>query len=118
MEKIKLLARRTGIQVIGINPSLTSTICILKYAPQYMLTKDIASAYVIARRGLGLKERMPKAYKDLLKKLKANLKERLFLGMWGDSMWALAPATGGGIGGPVKGAIFETTWRTLCNANL
>ncbi len=49
------------------------TIGMLKYAPQYMLTKDVASAYVIARRGLGLRERLPKAYKDLLKKLKANI---------------------------------------------
>ena len=51
----------------------TSIIGILKYAPQHMLTKDVASAYVIARRGLGLKERIPKAYKDILEKLKANI---------------------------------------------
>ncbi|MFN3598781.1 MAG: hypothetical protein ACK4VK_03470 [Aquificaceae bacterium] len=70
-----------------------------------MHTKNLASAYVIARRCLGLRERLPKAYKDLLKKLKANLKERLFQGFWGDPVWALAPATGGG--SPVKGAIFE-----------
>ncbi len=38
-----------------------------------MHTKNVASAYVIARRGLGLRERLPKAYKDLLKKLRANI---------------------------------------------
>ncbi len=36
-----------------------------------MLTKDIASAY--ARKGLGLKERIPKVYRDLLNKLQNNL---------------------------------------------
>ncbi len=187
LSKIKLLAKRNGIQVIEINPSHTSTIGMLKYAPQYMLTKDVASAYVIARRGLGLKEKVPKVYKDLLKKLKANveyltslkeyvkekvknaylkakqlklidlvikslkseprrvlrpldgtskgilnpwqvlkvvvltalspervlrdlsvLKEKLFRGLWGDPIWARAPAAGGGGGSPLKGAIFET----------
>ncbi len=39
----------------------------LKYSPQYMLTKDVASAY--ARKGLGLKERIPKVYRDLLNKI-------------------------------------------------
>ncbi len=38
-----------------------------------MLTKDVASAYVIARRGLGLRERIPKVYRDLLNKLQNNL---------------------------------------------
>ena len=32
----------------------------LKYAPQLSLTKDVASAWVIARRGLGLSEGVPK----------------------------------------------------------
>ncbi len=67
------MAKRKGIQVIEINPSYTSTIGMLKYAPQYMLTKDVASAYVIARRGLGLKEKVPKVYRDLLNKLQNNL---------------------------------------------
>ncbi|MFN3599190.1 MAG: hypothetical protein ACK4VK_05600 [Aquificaceae bacterium] len=98
MERIKLLAKRNGIQVIKVNPSHTSTIGMLKYSPQYMLTKDVASAYVIARKGLGLKEKIPKVYKDLLKKLKANLKEKLFQGLWRDPIWARAPASGGGGG--------------------
>ncbi|MBX0310290.1 MAG: transposase, partial [Sulfurihydrogenibium sp.] len=38
----------------------------LKYAPQYNIDKDIAGAFVIARRGLGFKERLPKNYKELL----------------------------------------------------
>jgi len=52
LERIKLLAKRNGIEVIEVNPAYTSIIGMLKYAPQYMVSKDVASAYVIARRGL------------------------------------------------------------------
>ncbi len=69
LERIKLLAKRNGIEVIEVNPAYTSIIGMLKYAPQYMVSKDVASAYVIARRGLGLKEKIPKNYMGLLKKL-------------------------------------------------
>jgi len=61
------VARRNGIQVIKVNPAYTSIIGKLKYAPLYNIDKDTAGAYVIARRGLGFKERMPKNYKQLLK---------------------------------------------------
>jgi len=60
------LARRYGIAVKEINPAYTSVIGMLKYAPQLSLTKDVASAWVIARRGLGFKERVPKNYKIFL----------------------------------------------------
>ena len=69
LEKIKLLARRKGIQVIEVNPAYTSIIGILKYAPLRMVTKDVAGAYVIARRGLGLKEKIPENYMELPKNL-------------------------------------------------
>lgn len=69
LEKIKTLARRKGIKVIQVNPAYTSVIGMLKYAPLYMISKDIASSYVIARKGLGLKEKIPKTYMDLLDKL-------------------------------------------------
>jgi len=67
LQKIEIVARRNGIQVIKVNPAYTSLIGKLKYAPLYNIDKDIAGAYVIARRGLGFKERLPKNYKDLLK---------------------------------------------------
>ena len=35
----------------------------LKYAPIYNIDKDVAGAYVIARRGLGFEERLPKNYR-------------------------------------------------------
>ena len=69
LERIKLLAKRNGIEVIEVNPAYTSIIGMLKYAPQYMVSKDVASAYVIARRGLGLKEKVPKNYMELIKRL-------------------------------------------------
>jgi IS605 OrfB family transposase len=67
LHKIELIAKRNGIQVIKVNPAYTSIIGKLKYAPLYNIDKDTAGAYVIARRGLGFKERLPKNYKELLK---------------------------------------------------
>ncbi|WP_022854883.1 IS200/IS605 family accessory protein TnpB-related protein [Thermodesulfobacterium thermophilum] len=70
LDKIKILARRNGIQVIEVNPAFTSIIGSLKYAPQYMITKDEVAAFVIARRALGKRERIPKNYLEFLKSLK------------------------------------------------
>jgi IS605 OrfB family transposase len=67
LQKIEIVARRNGIQVIKVNPAYTSVIGKLKYAPLYNIDKDTAGAYVIARRGLGFKERLPKNYRKLLK---------------------------------------------------
>ncbi len=60
------LARRYSVAVKEVNPVYTSVIGMLKYAPQLSLTKDIASAWVIARRGLGLSEGVPKSYRVFL----------------------------------------------------
>ncbi|SHH25948.1 Uncharacterized protein SAMN02745221_02036, partial [Thermosyntropha lipolytica DSM 11003] len=62
---------------IEVNPAYTSVIGMLKYAPQYMISKDIAAAYVIARRGLGLKEQIPEGYMAILKELDADELEEL-----------------------------------------
>jgi IS605 OrfB family transposase len=67
LQKIELVARRNGIQVIKVNPAYTSIIGKFKYAPLHNIDKDTAGAYVIARKGLGFKERLPKNYKELLK---------------------------------------------------
>ncbi|WP_041725684.1 IS200/IS605 family accessory protein TnpB-related protein [Caldicellulosiruptor acetigenus] len=77
LEKVKLLAKREGIEVIEVNPAYTSVIGMLKYAPQFMVSKDVAAAYVIARRGLGLKERIPHNYMLLLSSLDVNSLEEL-----------------------------------------
>jgi len=66
LTKIHSLARKRGVEVIQVNPQDTSTIGMLKYAPQLSLSKDIAAAYVIGRRALGFEERLPKHYENLL----------------------------------------------------
>jgi len=66
LEKIEILARRNGIEVRKVNPAYTSVIGKLKYVPQFNIDKDIAGAFVIGRRGLGFKERLPKNYRRLL----------------------------------------------------
>lgn len=77
LEKVKLLAQRSGIQVIEVNPAYTSVIGMLKYAPQFMISKDVAAAYVIARKSLGLKERIPHNYMELLSSLDVDNLEEL-----------------------------------------
>ncbi|MFZ8786761.1 IS200/IS605 family accessory protein TnpB-related protein [Thermocrinis sp.] len=67
LEKIEVYARRMGVQLIKVNPAYTSIIGKLKYAPIYNIDKDVAGAYVIARRGLGFEEKLPKNYRELLK---------------------------------------------------
>jgi IS605 OrfB family transposase len=67
LEKIHSLARRRGVEVLEVNPQDTSTIGMLKYAPQLHLSKDVAAAYVIGRRALGFEEKLPKGYRALLR---------------------------------------------------
>ena len=66
LERIVAVASREGVEVWGVNPAYTSVIGMLKYAPQLSLSKDVAAAYVIARRAMGLRERVPKRYLELL----------------------------------------------------
>ncbi|WAM34344.1 IS200/IS605 family accessory protein TnpB-related protein [Caldicellulosiruptor morganii] len=77
LDKVKILAKREGIEVIEVNPAYTSVIGMLKFAPQFMISKDVASAYVIARRGLGKKERIPANYMKLLNSLDVSSLEEL-----------------------------------------
>ncbi len=66
LRKVHSLARKRGVQVVEVNPQDTSTIGMLKYAPQLSLSKDAAAAYVIGRWALGFAERLPKGYGRLL----------------------------------------------------
>jgi len=66
LSKIERLALLNGIEVIKVNPSYTSVIGSLKYAPQLNIDKDVASAFVIGRRALGFEEEVPKNYLKLL----------------------------------------------------
>ncbi len=67
LRKVHSLARRRGVQVVEVNPQDTSTMGMLKYAPQLSLSKDVAAAYVIGRRALGFVEKLPKGYQQLLR---------------------------------------------------
>ncbi|BDG20977.1 IS200/IS605 family accessory protein TnpB-related protein [Thermus thermophilus] len=67
LRKVHSLARKKGVQVVEVNPQDTSTIGMLKYALQLSLSKDVAAAYVIGRRALGFKEKLPKGYGKLLR---------------------------------------------------
>jgi IS605 OrfB family transposase len=67
LQKIHSLARKRSVEVLEVNPQDTSTIGMVKYAPQLHLSKDVAAALVIGCRALGFEERLPKGYKALLK---------------------------------------------------
>jgi IS605 OrfB family transposase len=67
LAKVHSLAQRRGVEVLEVSPQDTSTIGMLKYAPQLHLSKDVAAAYVIGRRALGFAEKLPKGYEALLK---------------------------------------------------
>ncbi len=67
LRKVHSLARKRGVQVVEVNPQDTSTMGMLKYAPQLSLSKDVAAALVIGRRALGFAERLPKGYQKLLR---------------------------------------------------
>jgi IS605 OrfB family transposase len=67
LAKVHSLARKRGVEVLEVSPQDTSTIGMLKYAPQLHLSKDVAAAYVIGRRALGFEEKLPKGYRALLR---------------------------------------------------
>ncbi|ACX51490.1 transposase, IS605 OrfB family [Ammonifex degensii KC4] len=67
LEKIEVLAKRHGVAVEKKDPAYTSVIGKLKYAPQYLIDKDVAGALVIGRRALGFEEELPEAYRCLLR---------------------------------------------------
>jgi IS605 OrfB family transposase len=67
LNKIESLANQEGIEVVKVNPAFTSVIGMMKYCPQYFIDKDIAGAYVIGRKALRFKEKIPEHYKKLLK---------------------------------------------------
>ena len=66
LSKIESVAIQKGVEIIKVNPAYTSVIGALKYAPQLNIDKDIAGAYVIARRAMGFKEKIPVNYRKLL----------------------------------------------------
>ncbi|MFP5269967.1 IS200/IS605 family accessory protein TnpB-related protein [Coleofasciculus sp.] len=56
-----LLARcfKLGIQVIEVNPAYSSWIALIKFMSMYGMNSATAAAFVLARRGMFLSERLP-----------------------------------------------------------
>lgn len=55
-----------GIELIQVNPAYSSLIGLVKYARMYGLASDEAAGLAIARRAMGLSERLPRAITALL----------------------------------------------------
>lgn len=60
IDAIKRRARKMGIEVICKSPAFTSQIGKMKYMKQKHISIHAASSYVIGRRGMGFKEKVPK----------------------------------------------------------
>lgn len=72
---IERRAIKDGVEIKKINPAFTSIAGILKYQDMYSLNRHTAAALVIARRGMGLHERV-KVKLTELKKSAVNLEGR------------------------------------------
>lgn len=59
-------ALRAGLQVRLVNPAYSSVIGRLKYARPYGISDHQAAAYVLARRGIGLREGLSKPLVEML----------------------------------------------------
>jgi IS605 OrfB family transposase len=65
---------RLGFRIKKVNPAYTSVIGRFKYMKKYGLSVHESAALVIARRGLGYRERLPKELIDIIKtKVKRHL---------------------------------------------
>lgn len=71
-EKYIQITKYTGIKygflVKLVSPKYTSIIGLLKYSYKMKLSSHIAASFVIARRGLGIQEKVPFYYKHLIPK--------------------------------------------------
>jgi IS605 OrfB family transposase len=77
LEAIERRAIQYRIAVKKINPAFTSITGILKYQDQYSLNRHSAAAFIIARRGLGIMERI-RVRLEPLENEKLNLAGRGF----------------------------------------
>ena len=73
LESIQRRALRCGVALKTVHPAYTSIIGKYKYATAYGLSFHQAAAFVIARRGLGFHERIPKKIQHLISLLVSKL---------------------------------------------
>jgi len=71
LEAVERKAAREGVRLVKVHPAYTSAIGSMKYAHQYRLSIHEASAVAIGRRGMGLKERVPKPMQKLVRNVTA-----------------------------------------------
>lgn len=71
LECLESLCIRYGVPLIKVKPPYTSVIGRLKYKDRYRVNVHMAAAYVIARRAIGFKEKVPKPLQSLLTKKQA-----------------------------------------------
>ncbi|NEN98222.1 MAG: hypothetical protein F6K50_22705 [Moorea sp. SIO3I7] len=65
-ELLNSICSNRGVYVFTVNPAYSSLIGMVKYARMYGLASDEVAALVIARRGMGLSERLPSALTALI----------------------------------------------------
>jgi IS605 OrfB family transposase len=77
LDAIKARADKQGVEVLEVDPAFTSVLGNLKYKSMYSLNRHTAAGLVIARRGMGLLERMDfKVRPESSKSGKLNLEGR------------------------------------------
>jgi len=63
-EAIERKAYLSGVKLIKVNPAFTSILGLLKYKDMYSLNRHTSAALVIARRGVGIKEKQTFSVKE------------------------------------------------------
>jgi len=77
LESLERRAKKCGVAIKRVHPAYTSIIGKYKYATSYGLSFHQAAALVIARRGLGFHERIPKKIQHLISVLICKLSSLL-----------------------------------------
>ena len=76
-EAIERKAYLLGVKLVKVNPAFTSILGLLKYKDMYSLNRHTSAALIIARRGMGIKERQTfKVEPSQKKKSSFNLEGR------------------------------------------
>ena len=71
-EFINSEACKREFEIVKVNPANTSLIGLYKYAETKKLNNHIAASYVIGRRALNIKDKVPKQYRALLNEKSIN----------------------------------------------
>jgi len=79
----------SGVKLVKVNPAFTSILGLLKYDDMYSLNRHTSAALVIARRGMGIKEKQTfKVKSSQIKKTPWNLEGRNEVIALTDKAWS------------------------------